>query len=467
MESYRFQLEKSSKKHLCPACRKRRFVRFIDTEKSEYLPPIYGRCDREANCNYYLSPYADGFANEIQKQEQQNQPGQWKPIQTAAPKPKAPAKPIYIPNELLTATRTRPISKNNFIQNLAKNVSFPFNMEDLNRVINLYQIGTITKGYLSGSTTFPFLDKAGKVRAIQIKQFDRTNHTTQTSFLHSLLETHLKHQKKPLPDWLTAYSQQDKKVSCLFGEHLLPQYQQNPVALVEAPKTCIYASLYFGFPDETPANLLWLSTFNLSSLNKEKIKVLQGRTVVLFPDLSATGKAFDLWSERAQQFSKAMPETRFLVSDLLEQNATEAQRQKGFDLADYLIKQDWRKFRKPTAQQQAPPKLLTPTPTTEPTAKPREQQTTTPPEPLMPETWTPDPPKLWDLSELESFFKNLKHLPTETIRISKAETITNPAKYIQNHLAAVRANNGNKYFEPYKKRLEQLKNILQAHQNPP
>jgi len=461
MENYRFQLEKSSKKHLCPACNKRRFVRFIDTEKHEYLPPIYGRCDREADCNYFLSPYSDNYAHEIIRQEQQNQPGQWKPKPIPAPRPQAPAKPVYIPNEILQATQTRPISKNNFIQNLAKNVHFPFNLEDLNHLVELYKIGTISKGNLSGSISFPFVDKAGNVRAIQVKQFDQNNHTTQTNFIHSIIEKAFKYESKPLPDWLTAYTQQDKKVSCLFGEHLLTKYQQNPVALVEAPKTCIYANLYFGFPDEAPTNLLWLSTFNLSSLNLEKVKVLQGRTVVLFPDCSTTGKAFNLWSERAQQFSKAMPATRFLVSDLLEQNATEAERQKGFDLADYLIKQDWRKFRKPASQQQPPSKLEAPPQS--PTAKPREQTTTPPPNPALIETWPPETPQLWKLSELETFFNSID-IPDQPIRLSKAETIINPREFISSHFAAVKANNGNRYFEPYKSRLERLKEYLQRLQ---
>ena len=85
----------------------------------------------------------------------------------------------------------------------------------------------------------------------------------------------------------------ETKVSCLFGEHLLSKYQTNPIALVEAPKTAIIATLYFGFPDN-PKNFLWLAVYNLSSLNIDKCKVLQGRKVFLLPDLNA----FDNWSQK-------------------------------------------------------------------------------------------------------------------------------------------------------------------------
>lgn len=98
----------------------------------------------------------------------------------------------------------------------------------------------------------------------------------------------------------------DKKVTCLFGEHLSSKYQTNPIALVEAPKTAIIATLYFGFPDNTK-NFLWLAVYNFSSLNIAKCKVLQGRKVFLFPDL----KCFDNWSKKANNLRKQMPGTFF------------------------------------------------------------------------------------------------------------------------------------------------------------
>ena len=47
---YKYVLEKGSKKHYCPECNKKRFVRYIDTNTDEYLPFDYGRCDRDDKC---------------------------------------------------------------------------------------------------------------------------------------------------------------------------------------------------------------------------------------------------------------------------------------------------------------------------------------------------------------------------------------------------------------------------------
>jgi hypothetical protein len=164
-----------------------------------------------------------------------------------------------------------------------------------------------------------------------------------------------------LPEWLEAYTKQDKRVSCLFGEHLLSKYHRNPVALVEAPKTAIYGTLYFGLP-EAPENFIWLAVYNKSSFSFNKLKALQGRFVYVFPDLSKDGNTFKEWETKAKEYKSRLPGTQFIFSDLLERLAPERDKSEGNDLADYLIKQDWRQFRKRNIQESPPqtePKKVT------------------------------------------------------------------------------------------------------------
>lgn len=73
----------------------------------------------------------------------------------------------------------------------------------------------------------------------------------------------------------------------------------------------------------------------------EKCKVLSGRKVFLFPDLNA----FDNWSSKATGFKKELPGTTFKVSDLIQNLATKEDKEKGFDIADFLIGMDWKGFR--------------------------------------------------------------------------------------------------------------------------
>ncbi|WP_323757978.1 DUF6371 domain-containing protein [Roseivirga sp.] len=337
-----YQLEPGSKKHICPSpsCGKKRFVRYVEKATGDYLPEQYGRCDREANCGYHLNPYKDGYV--IKDQDLQ---GGKVNVGMGKSTPVLPFAKAFVPFSVLQLTLlANGYKRNIFIQNLLKNIPFPFSEKDVEKVIELYYLGTLNKGYLSGALTIPYIDRSGNVRAVQVKTFDEQNHTIKTNFLHSIAEKHYLKQGHEMPKWLKDYLKNESKVSCLFGEHLLDKYPDNPIALVEAPKTAIYSTLYFGLPDQ-PDNFLWLAVFNLSSLKLEKCKVLKGRRIILFPDLSKTGNAFKLWSNKAVEFEKEMPGTTFTVSDLLERNANDQEREAGLDLADYLIKLDWRAFK--------------------------------------------------------------------------------------------------------------------------
>ncbi len=56
MTEFKYSLDKSSKKFICPSCGKRRFVRYINQITNEYLDEAYGRCDRETSCGYHNNP---------------------------------------------------------------------------------------------------------------------------------------------------------------------------------------------------------------------------------------------------------------------------------------------------------------------------------------------------------------------------------------------------------------------------
>lgn len=55
-QTYRYSLDPSSKKYICPSCGHKRFVRYVDTETGEFLPDEFGRCDRENSCQYHKKP---------------------------------------------------------------------------------------------------------------------------------------------------------------------------------------------------------------------------------------------------------------------------------------------------------------------------------------------------------------------------------------------------------------------------
>ena len=471
-KQHRYTLEKGSKKHHCPRCEKKRFVRYIDTQDGNYIPAQYGRCDREVSCCYHLNPYTDGYSK-----------ANWRPSEplNSTPKvgqreqresPKNKPKRSFIPTDVLKQTCDG-YEKNTFIQNLLTNVAFPFDVRDVETVIGMYHLGTVQRGYRSGATTFPFIDIKNRIRAIQVKQFDRNNHTTGTDFLHSIIEKFHTKNNVSQPSWLEAYKQNETKVSCLFGEHLLAKYPHNPIALVEAPKTAIYGTLYFGCPDQ-PRNLLWLAVYNLSSLNLKKCHALQGRNVFLFPDLSKDGKAYQLWSEKAVAIQKKLPGTQFHVSDLLERYAPDQDKEQGKDIADYLIEQDWRQFRTevPILEPADQPSVLLWSIGEKGEKGDASKQTIFFSSKSKPRKVLANPFAVKDdkeqsenwsnaITELREFFDETT-LPNEAVKLSEGSIISDCEMFVQNHLCVVSSNDGKRTFMPYLLRLQEFRNILKA-----
>lgn len=461
MNEYRYILERGSKKHNCHECGKKKLVRYVDTVNGEYLPDHYGRCDSETSCGYHLNPYKNGYAKSIAERERGDMSELL--ICRQSKKRAVPALPSFIPFEVLKATR-KGWDQNTFIQNLLSRIPFPFETKDIERVIVQYQLGTVGIGYRAGAVTFPFIDERNNIRAIQVKQFDEMNHTTGTDFLHSIIEKGCKEKNKAVPAWLESYSKNNSKVSCLFGANLLSKYPSNPVALVEAPKGAIIGTLYFGFP-ATPDKLLWLAVYNLSSLTIEKCKVLEGRNVILFPDLSGNGKAFQSWSDKAKEFTKQMPGTIFTVSDLLERKASVEDKNSALDIADYLIQLDWRLFRdenslsRPENHLVETEAILVISVTEEANLIPKIEKIKE--HPVQPTHYKPLQTENWEteITELETFYRTA-NIPASSIKLNGHSSIIDVPLFINKHLTYVKGNNGNTLFRPYLERLSELRGIL-------
>ncbi|HTO15198.1 MAG TPA: DUF6371 domain-containing protein [Edaphocola sp.] len=459
---HRYSLEKGSKKHHCPECGKKRFVRFVDIETGEYLPEQYGRCDK-GDGHYFVNPYSDGYAKMIWEQEQKVT-GVTKvtvPKQKyffTRPKPQSTPEPVFFDFDTFKQTLQH-YEKNTFIQNLLSKDAFPFEVDEVTKVIQLYRLGTIADGYRTGANTFPFIDIKNNVRAIQVKQFDKQNHTTGTDFLHSIIEKHHTRNNKPLPEWLEAYTKQDKRITCLFGEHLLNRYPNANIYLFEAPKTAIYATLYFGFPEQS--NTICLAVYNKSSFSFDKLKALKGRFVCVFPDLSKDGSTFKEWETKAKEYERRLPGTRFIFSDLLERLAPEADREKGNDLADYLILRDWRDFRKQPIQEQPP--QLEPEKVTKVTKVTHQQNiifSHVEPLPKVEVFKTERNEQQLTLESLSTFFKSAE-LPIEPLMIAPHLKIIDLKTYISTNLQTAAEYKNKPIGQPYYNRLIELKKILE------
>lgn len=120
---------------------------------------------------------------------------------------------------------------------------------------------------------------------------------------------------------------------CLFGLHLIGPAdnvcQDKTICVVESEKTAVMMS-------ELRPECIWLATGGKTELNVARLKPLQGRRVILFPDTDTDGSTYREWYELAQAAGDVYGQ-HFTVSAILEQHATPSQKQRKIDIADYFF----------------------------------------------------------------------------------------------------------------------------------
>ena len=380
----------------------------------------------------YCHSCGETFLPELPKVEQWNtpQPKAYKP-RPVTPQPKPVS---FIPVEVFK--QSLQIEKN-VIQVAETNhfVKFLidlFGVEVASQLVSRYFIAT--SKHWNGATVFWQIDTQGKVRTGKIMLY---NPTTGKRVKNLELPVYWVHKALKQPEF--------ELRQCLFGEHLLID-KTKPVAIVESEKTAVIASVYL-------PQFIWLA-FGGIGFNADKSQVLKGRTVTLFPDCSLPkeGKptAFEQWSSKAKELSHL---AIFTVSDLLERKATEAEKKQGFDLADYLIKYDYKAFALPEPEATEPPPAVQPLVEVKPFEQPEPVCYFSKPEQPKPESWEQD------ITELENYFAGIA-LPTQPVKLNRCSTITECFLFIESHFATVKANNGNRTFLPYLNRLQELKQVL-------
>lgn len=323
-------------RHTCPACRKpHEFTRYLDTATQDLLPEMYGRCNREAECGYFLTPYdrsrtGQSYADEVRQNQAPTANARYCP----RPAPPLPAPLGIIPEEVVSRSMSH-YHRNTFARLLVRLYGGGVADELLRR----FEVGT--SNYWQGATIFWQRDESGRMRAGQVVLFNEAGYTVKqplpdgskrrlTSWVHKALEQAHRQQNQPLPEWLREYLRPEvAKSPYLYGLAQLAEAPAGqPVALTEAPKTAILAQPYL------PA-FLWMAVGSLSYLTAARLAPIKTRRIVFWPDASTSGRAYQLWAAKAAELRGQGFD--ITVSDYLETTCTEEQKAQGWDLADLIL----------------------------------------------------------------------------------------------------------------------------------
>lgn len=241
-------------RYTCPNCgRAKEFTRYIDVETGQYVHSTVGKCNREDNCGYHLPPKSFFQENGF-------------PEFDASVLVDVVVRPIsFLPKTLINAN----FKANNLYQFLCSR----FSSDDVNRVMENYRVGSSGK-WLNAVVFYQF-DRYGRCRTGKIMAYN-----SQTGKRIKQPYSHIAWQHTEIANF--------NLKQCFFGEHLVVG-NTKPACIVESEKTALIMAL------EEPG-CIWLATGGLSHLNKERIKALGLRKVILFPDAGCADK----WAKKAK-----------------------------------------------------------------------------------------------------------------------------------------------------------------------
>lgn len=267
----KFQLEKykygGSNRYTCPQCGKPKcFTRYIIIETGEQVGDICGRCNHVGSCGYELKP---GEYYRLHP-EARKESYRYEPYRSYRTPQQLPSmRPICkLPSEFIGLYLSEQSVFCQWLKNYLKDD------EAYKRVCRLYQLGATH----DGGVIFWQQDQDHRLRAGKIMHYRPDGHRRgNPNWVHSIMI-----RKGWLPaDWQLS--------QCLFGQHLLAPQTLQPsrrIFLVESEKTAILmAALY--------PQWLWLATGGCDLLSVDKLSVLRGRHVSVFPDSGC----YDKWSK--------------------------------------------------------------------------------------------------------------------------------------------------------------------------
>ena len=232
-----------------------------------------------------------------------------KPQSKPQPKPKEPVY-TYIPQGMVDELVT---VENSLCQCLMR----MFNPELVRWVAEEYRIGSYSMNDMDNLTVFPNIDIEGRVCNLKVQGYDTNPQSPR--FCHCLQNTTY---------WLGKIWAKEGRLpgdaefrsECLFGEHLLRQYPNSLLALVESPKNALFGAIAY-------PHITWLATGSKNMLKRSVLAPLRGREVIVIPDRDA----IPLWTEAIDGMRDL---ANFMVSDFCEKQAPEDQPK--YDIADYL-----------------------------------------------------------------------------------------------------------------------------------
>lgn len=292
-----------STKHQCPKCgRKKCFTRYVRVETGEYVDELCGKCDHDNSCGYHYRP-SEFFRDHPDYKYVRDESRPLRPVQPRSLKPQKE----FIAEKWVERSHQKASVFFQWLDSICEDKAL------VQKAFDDYRLGALREG----EVVFWQIDALGNVHEGKIMAYGKDGHRSQTQH----------------PDWMgTKFGMQigltdgfrNQRQQCLFGEHLVAQRPDDVVCLVESEKTAIICSLY-------SPQYVWVATGGCGQLNIDKLRPLQHRRLVIFPD---SGE-YDYWSSKMKELKRDYPDIIGSIDYTIDRNLEAYP--PNTDLADLLL----------------------------------------------------------------------------------------------------------------------------------
>ena len=251
MDDYKYILEPyrgKKSRYRCPRCDgKNEFTRYVDLHNQCHVADNVGLCNNKNKCGYHYPP-REYFKDTISQNRQSKKQEPKLPKINLKQFKKQENKISHYHKDLIIKYNFN-FKENHFLVYFRKLLG----SNEVDKWIELYNLGTYDKGYLKGSTIFWQVDQNLKVRTGKIMKYDEN-------------------AGKRIPkkqNWYHAiYNKNDFNLKQVpFGLHLLRKHKTKKIALVESEKTACLMSTFM-------PNFIWLAIGSCQNLtNNTKLNL--------------------------------------------------------------------------------------------------------------------------------------------------------------------------------------------------
>lgn len=273
----RFHLPKKGRKHTCPKCgSKKSFRRYIDGLTGEELAENCGICDHINSCQYHYPPRELFRDNpDLLKRDKQ----EYVPVMKNIVPVEFHQTDFYDMSWVETAAQRDSTFSTWFM-------SLPFDDDVKQKVLAEYYVGATTNDVIirgenrGPAAVFWMIDEQQRVHDAKMIAYSTDGHRVDGwgNSMRSICE---KTKKGP-------QLQETEKV--FFGLHLLNRYPEKTICIVESEKSALICACRY-------PEYIWMATGGCGNLQPRKLRSLQGRHVVVFPD---SGE-YEKWSQRMRE----------------------------------------------------------------------------------------------------------------------------------------------------------------------